>query len=116
MNKTKTKEPHQTTATYQQGKLYLYESAQPGARLADTQSVWADRRVVRVPPGQAGGAEHVVALCPGKAAAGRLVFGGEFAPVGIRRPRSADGRLRGCLQTAGTLSTRPPPSPLCREH
>lgn len=50
-----------------QGKLYLYESSAPGAKLAATEAVWAaDRRVVRVPPENIGGAEHVVALCPGK--------------------------------------------------
>lgn len=50
-----------------QGKLYLYESAAPGAKLAATEAVWAaERRVVRVPPEQIGGADHVVALCPGK--------------------------------------------------
>lgn len=50
-----------------QGKLYLYESATPGAKLAATEAVWAaERRVVRVPPEQIGGADHVVALCPGK--------------------------------------------------
>lgn len=50
-----------------QGKLYLYESASPGAKLAAAEAVWAaDRRVVRVPAEQIGGAEHVVALCPGE--------------------------------------------------
>jgi hypothetical protein len=52
-------------ANFLQGKLYLYEAPQPGAKLAATESVWADRRVIRVPPDKIGGAEHVIALCPG---------------------------------------------------
>ena len=48
-----------------QGKLYLYEGRQPGAKLAASESVWTDRRVIRVPPDKIGSAEHVVALCPG---------------------------------------------------
>ncbi|KAI7845241.1 hypothetical protein COHA_001284 [Chlorella ohadii] len=57
-----------------QGKLYLYESSAPGAKLAASEAVWAaERRVVRVPPEQIGGAEHVVALCPGK-----WLFSGTF--------------------------------------
>lgn len=53
-----------------QGKLYLYESSTPGAKLVANEAVWAaERRVVRVPPENVGGAEHVVALCPGKCTA-----------------------------------------------
>ncbi|KAL4443584.1 hypothetical protein ABPG75_011321 [Micractinium tetrahymenae] len=47
-----------------QGKLYLYEGPQPGAKQLAAEAVWPDRRVVRVPPDKIGGAEHVVALCP----------------------------------------------------
>lgn len=49
-----------------QGKLYLYEGPQPGARQLAVEAVWPDRRVVRVSPDKIGGAEHVVALCPGQ--------------------------------------------------
>ena len=53
-----------------QGKLYLYESAAPGAKLAATEGVWGDgRRVIRLPPDKIGGVPHVVALCPGEAEA-----------------------------------------------
>ncbi|KAL4447306.1 hypothetical protein ABPG77_007339, partial [Micractinium sp. CCAP 211/92] len=47
-----------------QGKLYLYEGPQPGARQLAAEAVWPDRRIVRVPPDKIGGAEHVVAVCP----------------------------------------------------
>ncbi|KAL4858517.1 Vacuolar protein sorting-associated protein 13C [Chlorella vulgaris] len=46
------------------GKLYLYEGSKAGAKLAAAESVWTDRRVMRVPPDSIGGVEHVVALCP----------------------------------------------------
>lgn len=49
-----------------QGKLYLYEGPQPGARQLAAEAVWPDRRIVRVPPDKIGGAEHVVAVCPGR--------------------------------------------------
>lgn len=61
--------PH--APTHAQGKLYLYEGPQQGARQLAAEAVWPDRRVVRVPPDKIGGSEHVVALCPGLGHAGR---------------------------------------------
>jgi hypothetical protein len=46
-----------------QGKLYLYESEQ-SEKVASVQTIWTDRRVVRVPQELIGGADCVLALCP----------------------------------------------------
>jgi len=84
-----------------QGKLYLYEGPQAGARLAGSESVWNDRRVIRVPPDKIGGVEHVVALCPGEwgqAWGASLVLGGSAETTYrqcCKRQRAFPGQLQG---------------------
>ena len=94
-----------------QGKLYLYEGRQPGAMLAATESVWTDRRVIRVPPDKIGGAEHVVALCPGVC---KVVCVLHCAFTALAKPAKRRPPLFGGLHMAWQLiSSLLPP---CSDH